>query len=57
MTVVDGPSGDVVSRQGTPGTFKRRWKIFGRWVRDPGVADTGVNRIIGNVGPIPLKKK
>ena len=49
ITVVDGPSGNVVSRAATPGTYQgeKRTKV----------PDTGVNRIIGNVGPIPYKKK
>ena len=49
ITIVDGPSGNVVSRAGTPGTY------IGN--NPTNVPDTGVNRVIGNVGPIPYKEK
>ena len=49
ITVVDGPTGNVVSRAGTPGTYTGNQRT--------NVPDTGVNRTIGNVGPIPYYKK
>ncbi|MGE0295039.1 MAG: RHS repeat-associated core domain-containing protein, partial [Hyphomonadaceae bacterium] len=53
-TIIDGPSGRVISFDGRPGAMVQ--DPSGRWQRDPTAPTSGTADVIGNVGPVPFHK-